>query len=122
MENGKKVIGVLRDLMFRVKIQAAAKQAGLEPVFVESQRDALARAREDPAVIILDLNEAAVEPLDTITKLKSDEQTRGVKLLCFVSHVQVDLKQAAQERGCDAVMARSALSQNLPAILSRYAG
>ncbi|MBV9611204.1 MAG: hypothetical protein JO091_01975 [Acidobacteriaceae bacterium] len=119
MDNGNKVVAVLRDLMFQVKIQAAAKQAGLDPVFVESQEDALARAKEKPALIILDLNHSAAEPLDTIVKLKNDSQTRDVKLLCYVSHVQTDLKRAAQQSGCDVVLARSALSQNLPAILAR---
>jgi hypothetical protein len=32
--------------------------------------------------------------------------------------VQTDLIQAARESGCDRVMARSAFSQNLPAILA----
>jgi len=119
MDNGNKVVAVLRDLMFQVKIQAAAKQAGLEPVFVESQEDALARAKEKPALIILDLNHSAAEPLETIAKLKNDQETRAVNLLCYVSHVQSDLKRAAQQSGCDVVLARSALSQNLPAILAR---
>ncbi len=118
----KKIVAVLSDLMFRVKIQEAAKRAGLEVVFVESQQNALARARENPAVIILDLNHAASEPLETIAKLKGDEATSKIKLLCYVSHVQADLKRAAQEKGCDAVIARSAFSQNLITILGRYAG
>src|SRR5579875_29954 len=93
----------------------------LEAVFVESQEDALARARENPAVIILDLNHSAGDPLETVVKLKSDAQTSQVKLLCYVSHVQADLKRAAQEKGCDLVIARSAFSQNLMTILARYA-
>jgi CheY-like chemotaxis protein len=117
----KKVVAVLSDLMFTVKIQEAAKRMGLEPVFVNSQTDALAQAKLGPAMMILDLNYEAAAPLDLIRKLKNDEQTRGIALLGFVSHVQVDVKQAAQEQGCDMVVARSAFSQNLPAILQRYA-
>ncbi len=121
MDPKKKIVAVLTDLMFTVKIQEAAKRAGLEPVFVKSQEDALEQARQNPALIILDLNHSAVEPLDTIAKLKNNEQTRQVKLVGYVSHVQGDLKQAAQEGGCDVVIARSAFSQNLPTILRRYA-
>ncbi len=117
----KKIVAVLSDLMFMVKIQEAAKGAGLEAIFVKSEQEALARAKENPAVMILDLNNAGVQPLDVIAKLKADEQTSGVNLLGYVSHVQADLKKAAQERGCDMVIARSAFSQNLPAILRRYA-
>jgi len=35
--------------------------------------------------------------------------------------VQAELKMAAQQKGCDVVLARSAFSQNLPTILRRYA-
>ncbi len=117
----KKVVAVLSDLMFTVKIQEAAKRAGLEPVFVNSQKDALAQAQQQPAVMIFDLNNAAIEPLQLISRLKSNEETSKISLVGFVSHVQVDLKQAAQEKGCDVVIARSAFSQNLPNILRRYA-
>src|SRR4051812_48279793 len=120
MANSKTVLAVLSDLMFRVKIEDAAKRAGLQTVFVQSQGDALARAKERPAVMIFDLNCSLSEPLETIAKLKSDEATRGISLVGYVSHVQVDLKHAAQEQGCDLVVARSALSQNLPTILRRY--
>ena len=121
MANSRKVVAVLNDLLFRVKIQDAAKRAGLEIIFVQSQGQALAQAQDQPAAIILDLNDAATEPLNTIEKLKGDDRTRNISLLGYVSHVQTDLIKAAQERGCDVVMARSAFSQNLPKILIRYA-
>jgi CheY-like chemotaxis protein len=120
MAQKMKVVAVLNDLMFTVKIQDAVKRAGMEVVFVTTQQDALAHARHNPAVIILDLNYSAAGPLELIGKLKSDEQTSAIGLLGYVSHVQVDLKQAAQEKGCDIVIARSAFSQNLPALLQRY--
>lgn len=115
-----KIVAVLSDLIFRVKILEAAKRAGLEPVFVESQQDALAKAKEKPAVVILDLNYSAGEPLDTIAKLKNDRETSEVKLLGFVSHVQANVILEARRRGCDQVIARSAFSRDLPEILGRY--
>jgi PleD family two-component response regulator len=121
MTNKKKIVAVLNDLMFTVKIQEAAKRVGLETVFVKSQERALDEAKAQPAVIILDLNYSEAAPLDTIEKLKASDQSSKVSLLGYVSHVQADLKHAAQEKGCDTVIARSAFSQNLPRILSRYA-
>lgn len=122
MTNGKKkIVAVLSDLMFTVKIQEAAKRAGLEVVFVKSQEAALAQAKENPAVMILDLNTTAMDPLEMISKLKGDSETSKISLLGYVSHVQGELKQAAQEKGCDTVIARSAFSTNLPSILRRYA-
>lgn len=120
MSNTNTVVAVLTDLMFRVKIENAAKQAGLQAIFVQSQQDVLARAQEGPAVIILDLNCAETDPLGTIKKLKTLDSTKDISLLGYVSHVQADLKQAAQDEGCDVVVVRSAFSQNLPTILRRY--
>ncbi|MBV8897834.1 MAG: hypothetical protein JO051_15080 [Acidobacteriaceae bacterium] len=121
MTSKKKIVAVLNDLMFTVKIQDAAKRAGLETVFVKSQQHALDEAKTQPAFIILDLNYSEAAPLETIEKLKANEESSKVYLLGYVSHVQSDLKQAAHEKGCDSVIARSAFSQNLPRILSRYA-
>jgi CheY-like chemotaxis protein len=120
MENQKKALAVLNDLLFRVKIQDAAKRAGVEVTFVQLHRDALAQAKIQPAVIILDLNDVLTEPLTLIEKLKGDDETRNIHILGYVSHVQAELIQAAREKGCDEVMARSSFVQNLPKILSRY--
>ena len=91
-------------------------------MFVKSQGDALARAGEDPAVVILDLNYKEGEPLKLISILIGNAMTSGIPLLGYVSHVQVDLRQAAQDLGCDVVVARSAFVQNLPELLGRFAG
>jgi CheY-like chemotaxis protein len=112
----KKVVAVLSDLMFTVKIQDAAKRAGLDVVFVKSLENALAQAQQCPAAILIDLNDNAAKPLELIASLKGGEQTSTIPLTGFVSHVQAELIQSAREKGCDTVMARSAFSQNLPAI------
>jgi CheY-like chemotaxis protein len=117
----KRIVAVVSDLMFTVKIQEAAKRAGVQAVFVKSESEALSEAKQNPALIVLDLHNSALDPLEVIEKLKADETTSNVTVLGYVSHVQTDLKQAAEEKGCDVVMPRSAFSHNLPAILRRYA-
>jgi len=117
----KKIVAVLTDLMFTVKIQQAAKRAGLDVVFAKSAEEALFQARLNPAAIILDLNATSLDALELIAALKADPGTSQLDLIGYVSHVQADLKQAAQDKGCDTVVARSAFSQNLPTILKRYA-
>jgi CheY-like chemotaxis protein len=115
------IVAVVEDLFFTVKIQDAAKRCGLSCVFVKSAEKAIEKAKEQPKLIIIDLNAAAVAPLDLIRTLKGDPETSQISLLGYVSHVQADLKLEAQEAGCDAVLARSAFSQNLPQILKRHA-
>jgi len=116
----KKVLAVLEDLFFTVKINESAKRAGLSVAFVKSQRDALDEAASHPALIVLDLNFTSIDPLDLIRKLKADQDLRKITLLGYVSHVQGELKQEAQDAGCDMVLARSAFSQNLLQIMNRH--
>jgi CheY-like chemotaxis protein len=116
----KKVLAVLEDLFFTVKINEAAKRAGLPITFVKSEHDVLEQAKTQPALIILDINFQGIDPLSLIRKLKADEQTKRINLIGYLSHVQGELKLQAQEAGCDMVMPRSAFSQNLPQILKRH--
>ncbi|HEV8042210.1 MAG TPA: response regulator [Bryobacteraceae bacterium] len=119
----KKILAVVDDLLFTVKISDAAKRAGLEAEFVKSEKDVMEKAlHEQPLLIILDLNNNSVQPLELISKLKSDGDLRQISLIGYLSHVQGELKQKAQEAGANIVMARSAFSQNLPQILKRHAG
>jgi PleD family two-component response regulator len=119
----KKILAVVDDLLFTVKISDAAKRAGLEAEFVKSEKDVMEKAlHEQPLLIILDLNNNSVRPLELISKLKSDGDLRQISLIGYLSHVQGELKQKAQEAGANIVMARSAFSQNLPQILKRHAG
>ncbi|MDQ2949487.1 MAG: response regulator [Acidobacteriota bacterium] len=118
----KKVLAVVEDLLFTVKIMDAAKRVGLDAEFVKSEKDLLDKAHDKPLLIILDLNTTLVQPLKLITKLKGDGDLKNISLIGFLSHVQGELKMKAQEAGANMVMARSAFSQNLQQILKRHAG
>jgi PleD family two-component response regulator len=118
----KKVLVVVNDLLFTVKISDAAKRAGLTPEFVQSEADVLDRAKQKPRLIIFDLNANTVEPLKLISTLKGSAETKGISLIGYLSHIQGELKQQAHDAGADMVMARSAFSQNLQQILKRHAG
>lgn len=120
-QQSRTVVAVLEDLFFTVKIGDAAKRAGLQAVFCKTEETALERIREQPLLIVLDLNCASVDPVRFVSDIKTGEH-KGVPLIGYVSHVQGELKQRAQEAGCDMVMARSAFSTNLPQIFRRHAG
>jgi len=123
MHQKKKILAVVDDLLFTVKISDAAKRVGLDVEFLKSEHDILEKAKhEKPLLIILDLNNNSVRPLHLISKLKTDEDLKGISLIGYLSHVQGELKQQAHEAGANIVMARSAFSQNLQQILKRHAG
>lgn len=118
----KRVLAVLSDLFFSVKLADAAKRSGLALEFVKDSETLLEKAREKPSLIIFDLNFEAAEPLKMIATLKGAPETKGISLIGYVSHVQGELKQKAHELGCDMVLARSAFSQNIPQIFKRHSG
>src|SRR5947208_1207050 len=118
----KRVLAVVNDLFFSVKISEAAKRNGLALEFVKDSGEVLAKAKEKPSVIVFDLNFDAVGPLDLIRQLKACPDTKSVSLLGYLSHLQSELKVQAQDAGCDMVMARSAFSQNMLMIFKRHAG
>jgi CheY-like chemotaxis protein len=116
----RKILAVMSDLFFSVKINDAAKKLGMSAEFVKDKALALEKARAAPPIIILDLNCVEADPLELIAKLKTDPGTAGTPMLAFVSHVQTELKQRAQQAGCDVVVARSAFAQNLEGMLRQY--
>ena len=119
----KKVLGVLSDLFFSVKITDAAKRAGLALEFVKDPKAVLDKAAAGkPSLIIFDLNFESAGPLKLIEELKENPETKSISLIGYLSHIQGELKMAAQGAGCDMVMARSAFSQNMALIFKRHAG
>lgn len=112
------VLIAVDDLLFASKINAAARQIGLETVYARSQDEILSRARElNPPLVIFDLNSARCSPVAAIAALKADPALKRIRSVGFLSHVQVDLKRAAEQAGCDQVMPRSAFTQQLADIL-----
>lgn len=116
----RKILVLLDNLFFAAKINQAAVQANVQPVYAKTSVRGLVIARADhPTQIIVDLDEAKCEPLEFIAQLKADNDLRVIPTLGFVSHVNIGLQQQAREAGCDRVMARSAFDRNLVALLSQ---
>src|SRR5271169_4513143 len=118
----KRILAVVSDLFFSVKLTDAAKRAGMALEFVKDGQEVLEKARAQPSLIIFDLNFEAARPLDLISKLKETPETKGISLIGYLSHVQGELKLQAQETGCDMVLARSAFSQTMSQIFKRHSG
>jgi len=110
-----KVLAVMNDLFFSAKINDAAKQLGMTAMFVKDKAVALEQFKSKPALVIFDLNCASAEPLELIRAAKE----AAIPSVGFISHVQVDLKQQAQEAGCDTVVARSVFAQKVLELIAQ---
>jgi PleD family two-component response regulator len=115
----RRVLAAVEDLLFKSKISETASTLGIEAAFPRNPRKLLEALRESPPdLLILDLNSARFEPLMLLKNVRSDDATRDVSTVGFLSHVQKDLAVAAREAGCDRVVARSAFTRDLPRILA----
>ena len=122
MPDNKRILALVGDLMFTVKITEAAKRNGMQVEYVKTDAEFLEKARQRPRLAIMDLNIHTAQPVELIQALKSTEEFRSISVLGYVSHVQGDLKIKAQDAGADLVLARSAFTQNLSQLLKRHAG
>lgn len=110
-----RVVALMDDLFFQMKLAETAKHLGVE-VKVAATAEALAGLMEPaPKLLIVDLNarSGAIEAIQRVRALGCE-----VPMVGFLSHVQRDLATEAQAAGCDEVIPRSVFTQNLAKILS----
>ena len=105
--------------MFRTKITSSAARVGATVVFATSREGALAAMQADQAtLVILDLNSARTDPIGIVQTMKRDEALASIRVVGFVSHVDVNTVNAARAAGIDEVLARSAFTTQLPDLLA----
>lgn len=110
-----RVVALMDDLFFQMKLAETAKQLGVE-VKVATNGDALMGLMQSaPKLVIVDLN-ARSQPLQAIEKVR--QNNKDVRVVAFLSHVQTQLAAQAQAAGCTEVLPRSSFTQNLASILN----
>jgi PleD family two-component response regulator len=115
----RSVIALVDDMFFTSKIRATAEALGVTINFPRSRDTLLAAANEQlPDLIVVNLHNEKVDPIELANELKSNERLRAVPLLGFFSHVQTDLQRRAVEAGYDRVIPRSVFANDLGKILS----
>jgi DNA-binding NarL/FixJ family response regulator len=105
------VLAIVDDLMFRSKIEAAARQLS-----VEVDVSASVPAQDKPwSVAIVDLN-LNTDCIEAIRQLRA--RLPQTPIVAYGSHVETELFEKARAAGCTHVIARSAFVQRLPWILN----
>jgi len=95
-----KIIALVKDLFFITKIAETAKQEDFNKV-------------KGADLVILELEKFGT---DCIQELKKENPE--VKLIGYLSHVQVELKVQAEKAGCDTILPKSDFSRRLPELLT----
>jgi CheY-like chemotaxis protein len=110
-----RVVGLMDDLFFQMKVAETAKHLGVE-FKVAANGEVLATMLEAPTkLVIVDLN-AKSNPVATIAQLRATQLK--LPIVSFLSHVQLDLAAQAKAAGSTEVLPRSVFTQNLAQILA----
>ncbi len=113
------VLAIISDLLFRSKIDDAARQAGV-PLRVAKSVEQLDRhlAKAIPVVVLVDLEMS--ESSGLLARLRATSGAATVPVIGFAGHTNVDVIRTARADGVQ-VMARSAFVDQLPTLMSRLA-
>jgi len=93
-----KVVALMDDLFFQMKLAETAKQLGVEVKVATNAEALMGLLASEPKLVIVDLN-ARSQPIAAIEKLRQTQ--KDVRVVGFLSHVQRDL--AAQAQAADAM-------------------
>lgn len=115
------VFVVISDLLFRSKIDDAARRAGV-PLRVAKSVEQLDRhlGRATPAVVLMDLEMEGLDTPAMLARLRATPAAATVPVIGFAGHTNVEVIRAARAGGVQ-VMARSAFVAELPALMDRIA-
>jgi DNA-binding NtrC family response regulator len=115
------VLVVISDLLFRSKIDDAARRAGV-PLRIAKSIEQLERhlGNATPAVVLIDLEMEGLDTAAMLGRLRAVPAAATVPVIGFAGHTNVAVIHAARADGVQ-VMARSAFVAQLPAMMERIA-
>ena len=120
MNEGDLLLAIVDDLFVRSRIDAAAGMAGVEVRYVGSFDEIRAAVWSGrPARAILVGMAATRRPWPEIVRqLRADAATRGLYVLAFGPHMNLELRARALDAGADRVVANSTFTRLLPTLLA----
>ena len=108
------VIAAIPDLFFRAKVLETARTLAVTLGVARDADELLQQMRtEKPRLVLLDLQAAAMQPLDTLVALE------GIPVVGYLAHEMVELRDQALAAGCGEVLTKGQFSASLPSILRR---
>jgi uncharacterized protein YbjT (DUF2867 family) len=112
-----RVVAFIPDLLFGSNVVGALQAGGHEPVLVSRGSD-LAGALPGADVLVVDLTAEVPARLEAVRPLLGGD----VPALAFFSHVETDVRAAAEAAGFDLVVPRSRMARAGADLVSQLAG
>ena len=122
LAGARPVLAVMSDLLFRSKIDDAARRNGLQLRAAKSLEQ-LERhlGNGEPAVVFVDLEADSPDPTAAIRRIRELAGESAVRIIGFAGHTNIPAIEAGREAGATLVLARSGLTSQLPTLLERVA-
>jgi len=111
---GATILVINNDLIWGTKIAEAVFQAGLKCVRAKTDGEAMDQVRQSrPSFILIDLGVGSLDAVELIKRLKQDPELKKIPVLGYTFHTDQETWKKGVAAGCDRVVARSALQQEL---------
>lgn len=116
------VLLVISDLLFRSRIDDAARRANV-PLRVAKSMEQLERhlSKEMPALAIVDLESDTIDTAAAMRRLRASPGGESLRIVAYAGHTNLDAIKAGREAGAGVVLARSGFIAQLPSLLARVA-
>ena len=107
---------IVDDMFFASKIRGTAEALSIGISFPRTMEAISEKLRnEKPDLVIIDLHNQRVDPLNVVKELKAHQQ--AITVMGFFSHVETELQRNALAAGFDTVIPRSVFARDLAEIL-----
>lgn len=116
------VLLVISDLLFRSRIDDAARHANV-PLRVAKSMEQLERHlnKETPALAIVDLESDTIDTAAAIRRLRATPGGELLRIVAYAGHTNLDAIKGGRDAGAGVVLARSGFIAQLPTLLARVA-
>ena len=109
----------IHDLVLSTRVNSVARSIGIPAINTFTPHDLLSKAHaEESFILVLDLNEDKLHPVESISTLKQDDHTRKISIVGFCTATDSDVAKEAKKAGCDVVIGESQFLESLEDILT----
>ncbi len=111
------IVAVVNDLLFQSRLEQQAQRMGYAFVVADDALRLDAAISLGAALVIVDLHVSGLDWRAAVAAAKE----RGVPVLAFGRHTEAQLLRDARDAGCDRVVPRSQLVEELPELVQSLA-
>jgi len=107
----KTILVAVTDIFFYTKVRDALLPKGYRLEKVRTQRDIAEKASSmNPVAVILNMNDQTLDALRALQTLKADARWKGIPVLAFANHEEVETWNRAKALGVSKIVSRNEFS------------